>query len=90
MANWALTIPLSDLWRNEGISFEERRNQVVDRIRKSRWVKLTAYPDTLHGHLNDLKASEDVAEFDDWWDEIYDLADSDRVWLDTTSPVVKL
>ena len=28
---------------------------------------------------------DDPDDFDYWWDELYDYADDERVWIDTTT-----
>ncbi|HKZ21187.1 MAG TPA: hypothetical protein VJQ57_13885 [Acidimicrobiia bacterium] len=82
MTNWLLTIDLSDQWDAE-IPFEAKRDAIVARLRSPRWRKLTAYPDTLTEAIDAVEASWDIPSFDAAFAEIHDLADSDRVWIET-------
>ena len=84
MPQWKMTIDLSAVFHNDTMTFEERRDRIVEILRGSRWVKNT------DGALNDLPAvvdelaeTVDVDEFDSVWDAIYDRADDDRVWIKT-------
>lgn len=83
MPSWAMSIHLSDIWKSEELSFPERRDGVVDRIRKSGWETITNHPLYLTGTVNILAECDDVVEFDHYWNNIYDIADEDRVWIST-------
>lgn len=78
---WDRTIDLRPVWRNENLTFEQRRDAIVKRIRNSGWIT----DDSLHldGLVEELGDVEAVDEFDAVWDAIYDEADSDRVWIQT-------
>lgn len=80
MAHWVESINLSSVWKNDLLSFEETRDSVVHRIRSSDWYFNNP---SLQGVVDDLSASEDAAEFDDYFQVIYDLADVDRIWIET-------
>lgn len=86
---WFITIPLADI-RQSAVTFEEKRDQTVARLRDGRWLKLTPYPDTLHGLLNDLKATTTPEEFDAAAQDVLDLADSDGVWIEREGKVAEL
>lgn len=60
------------------------RAAIVTAIEESGWIADTPYPDTLRDHVNGLKASDSVAVAEAYWDAIYDVADEDRVWIETT------
>lgn len=83
MSSWNITVKLKDVWRNDSLSFEEKRDKVVERIKASGWRDLTPYPDTFDEVVANLAESLDIGEFDGVWIELYDLADSDRVWIET-------
>lgn len=83
MAHWQITIGLTDIWKNDNFSFEEQVELIVARIKKSGWRDITPYPDFFDGLIANLESSEDKEEFNGWWYELYDQADSDRVWIET-------
>lgn len=86
MPQWNQTISLGDLvqqWKNEQIDIPELAELVVERIKRSGWRELTPYPDTFDGMLVGLANAEDRYSYEAAFEEIYDLADSDRVWIET-------
>lgn len=83
LPHWKHTIKLGDIWRNEDLGFEERRDRVVARLRRSPWLRDRDEVDPLLEIVEHLAHAEDFDEFNDWWDEIYDAADIERVWIDT-------
>ena len=52
-------------------------------LRNSRWGDLTANKDWLDQLLEDLERTSNGDEFDKVWDDVYDLADEERVWIAT-------
>lgn len=80
MAVWREVISLGDVSHNEGMEFPERRDAIVARLRASQWYKHNEISHLVEWWLGE---AEDEEEFDQWWDELYDLADRDRVWIDT-------
>lgn len=83
MPSWNITVKLKDVWRNDGLSFEKRVEAIVERIKASGWRDLTPYPDLFDDLVHNLGEASDPGEFDYWFAEFYDLADSDRVWIET-------
>lgn len=81
MAIWLLTVDLSDVFHNKELSFEFRRDEIVKRVRASVWI--TGGYASLEDILDNLADAQDAVEFDAWWDELYELADRDRVWIAT-------
>jgi hypothetical protein len=53
----------------------------VDVIRASNWYRGQEEFSTLHNVVDELTDSTDSDEFNQWLDELYDLADYDRIWL---------
>jgi hypothetical protein len=90
MANWKLTVVFADFWRNEEMTFEQKRDLAVKRIKGSRWINITDQPEWLEEITEGLEASWDTSSFDFAMIDLYDLADEDLVWIDTISKVVKL
>lgn len=82
---WLVTIDVADTWKSfQENGFEQSVKSIIAKIKQSRWRELTPYPDTFDELLANLEESGDLAEFNGWWDELYDLADSDRVWISTS------
>lgn len=75
---WDKRINLADVFHNQDLTFEQRRDAIVKRIYGSGWNSDEAY--TLAADLADTQNAE---EFDEVWNAVYDLADYDRVWIAT-------
>lgn len=92
-SQWDEVIRLGDIWDQftdgPDSNFEPVRDQVVARMRASRWFAQADPLDDrgLHEILDNLAAAPDAEEFDAWWDEMYDLADRGpfRVFVDVHS-----
>lgn len=80
---WDRRINLKDVFRNEDMTFEQRRDVIVRRIKRSPWYTEQEDYSHLHDVVIDLEEADDAEEFDSAWDEMYDLADIDRVWIAT-------
>ena len=79
---WDRVIRLGALFHDPDLTFTDRRDAIVARLRKSGWT------DQNHGVadlVHDLAIATDQPEFNDIWDEIHDEADIDRVFIDTVS-----
>jgi hypothetical protein len=81
---WDLTINLADFWNNEDLTFEQRRDKTVERIRQSPWFTEYDEDSSLHALVEELADAADGDEFDGPWEEIFDLADIDGVWIATS------
>ena len=78
MNSWRARLNLVDVFHDENRSFEERRDEIVKRMRKlpnlDEWqVEIT----------DNLADAPDIPTFDSWWDAFYDWADDNRVWVAT-------
>lgn len=71
-------------WKEGALTIPELAEEVVGRIERSGWLADTPYPDTLRDHLNRLKQATTAAEYVAAFDYIYDVADEDHVWIETT------
>lgn len=80
---WNREVNLIGAYRNDALTLNERAKAVAERIRKSGWVEDTPYPDTFRDLLAELETVETPGEFDAVFDQVYDLADEDRVWIET-------
>ena len=81
--SWAHKLNLADVFRNDDLSFEQKRDAIVRRIRATTWFKGYDESDDLPQFVEELAGAADAAEFDGPWDCIYDIADADRVWIAT-------
>jgi hypothetical protein len=82
---WDRYVRLADVFHNEAMSFEERRDAIVARLRASQWLR-EEHPDEgdeLHQFIEELGDARNNDEFRGPWDEIYDIADVERVWIST-------
>lgn len=86
MAIWYLTIRLGDLvaqHKDGELDVTELAEKVVERIKGSGWRAITPYPHTFDQMLEELEGALDEERYMSTFEEIYDLADLDRVWIET-------
>ena len=81
MPVWHLTVKLGSVWRADLI-FPLKRDAVVEIIKASGWRDI-ADAEELDPLLEELAETLNLAEFDSVFNDIYDLADRDRVWIET-------
>jgi hypothetical protein len=81
--SWAGRVNLADVLRNDDLSFTEKRDAVVRRIRATTWFKAKDEYDDLPQYVEELSETSDIHEFDQVFDAIYDEADADRIWIAT-------
>lgn len=80
--DWDHKLLLGDVFHNEEMSFEQRRDAITARIRKARFYDVDDL--TLWEIVAGLANAEDTDEFDYWWDEFYNWCDwGKRVWVET-------
>lgn len=81
MPRWKNKLDLADVFHDDAWSFEERRDEIVKRIRVlSTYALGEAWIEEI---VENLAEASDVREFDSWWHEFYDWADEARVWVAT-------
>lgn len=82
-SSWDGTLRLADVFHNDALTFTQKRDAIVRRIRATTWFK--SYDDSgdLPMFVEELSDSGDTDAFDSAWDCIYDIADADRVWIET-------
>src|SRR5271166_3314801 len=78
--SWAHHLKLADVFHNDDLTFEEKRDAIVRRIRASAWFKKYDEFDDLPMFVEELAEAEGNGSFNSVWSEIYDIADADRVW----------
>jgi len=81
--SWAHKINLRDVFHNDDLTFEQKRDAIVARIRATTWFKQYDEFDDLPQFVEELADAEDKYAFNDVLGEIYDIADADRVWIAT-------
>jgi hypothetical protein len=81
--SWAHKINLADVFRNDGLTFTQKRDAIVSRIRATTWFKDCDERDSLPMFVEEMADTQDTRDFDAVWSEIYDIADADRVWIAT-------
>jgi len=65
------------------LTIPELAVKVTEIIKASKWRQFTPYPDTFDDHLGRLLQAETEGEYEAAFEYIYDLADQDRVWIQT-------
>ena len=80
---WDRKLRLADVFHNDDLTFEQKRDAIVARIRATRWFKGYGEYDDLPQFVEELADTQSPREFDGPWSCIYDIADYDRVWIET-------
>lgn len=81
MPHWKHRVHLVDVFYNDDLSFEQKRDKIAYRLERSGWLKSSDESSHIHMLVSELKSSDTPDEFDFVWDEIYDEADRDRCWI---------
>lgn len=94
MVIWRHQIRLGDIWNNDDLTLEQKRDRIVERVECETWYQEavanpTARPDGLdysdyeiESIIYDLKHSEGEDGFNSIWHEFYDYCDEHRIWVD--------
>lgn len=83
MPVWNVTIKLADVFHDDERTIEEKAQVIVERLKTSQWRYWSEDASEFDRLVELLEKAESKAEFNEAWDEIYDLADVDRVWIET-------
>jgi hypothetical protein len=86
MPNWTLSIDLApevEAWRMGNLSIEELARRVVGILKASGWRAFSPYPHTWDDTVDRLLQVDSPAAYETAFNYIYDLADQDRVWIQT-------
>lgn len=84
MARWRYTLDLVDVWKNDDLTLEQRRDEIVQRIRSA--LFWDEYDDDLVLLVDELSEVGDDGYFDHVWNAFYDWADDNDVWVATFWP----
>ena len=72
------------MFHNDALTFEQKRDAIVARIRATTRFAGDDQGDELpHVRRGTGPTPRTLSSFDYVWDEIYDIADADRVWMRT-------
>ncbi|MEU4558443.1 hypothetical protein AB0F72_08635 [Actinoplanes sp. NPDC023936] len=82
---WDRTLDVRDLFHNTDLSDADRYRRISERIQRSPWYQNRDADgfDEFGEAVRYLAQAEDAEEFNEYWDQIYDQADRDRVWVKT-------
>lgn len=88
MPTWKFKVDLSDVFHNDDLTFIDRRDAIVKRLRRGPWntEKEDFYGD-FDALLDELSETERIRDFDSVWEYVYDWADEHRLWITTRSTV---
>lgn len=78
---WFYRLELADIWRNDSLTFQERRDEIVRRIESAPFYATSEYD--LPAIVADMATADEPEWFDDCWDTFYDWADVNGVWVET-------
>ena len=83
---WDEIIDVSAFFHNDE-PFLSNRDNIIAAVKRSKWWKRNAKPTLDNADFHDailgLEQAIDADEFDQYWDELYNMADVDRVWINT-------
>ena len=78
---WGHRLNLGDVFHDDDLTFEAKRDEIVCRIKAARWYDED--DTTLWSLVDELADTEHIDEFDVVWDHLYDWFDAERVWVVT-------
>lgn len=78
---WDHRLNLADVFHNDDLTFEAKRDEIVHRIKAARFYRDDDW--TLWSVVDELADTTDTDDFDNVWDAFYDWADAHRVWVET-------
>ena len=78
--HWNRIVRIGDLISSDVLSFEQKRNEVVRRLRKSSAIRDGDKGELLRELVDELAETTNGDEYDWVMDDVYDLAD-DGKWL---------
>lgn len=84
MKKWKHKLNLGDVFHNEDLEFEEIRDTVVVRLKRSSFYReVTSERIDFVDLVDELGGTETVGQFDFIWNSIYDYADAYDCWIST-------
>jgi hypothetical protein len=86
MPQWNQKIKLGDVWSNDDLSWEEKRDAIIPRLRRLSDDEFGG----LEALLDELAGTDTVEYFDEVWGAIYDYGDDYRIWIDVWSDPIEV
>ena len=86
MPVWKRTIdlrPAVEIYKAHG-GIPKTAQKAVELIEASGWLDRTNFPEHLRAALDELKKATTPGGYITAFDLVYDVADEDRVWIETT------
>ena len=98
MANWRLTINVSNIWKRYEEPFEENPEdeELFEDFKSEMVPHLQSYISKVQFNVNDIDEAGrysdllmemedalDLEEFNEIWNELYNWADYNRIWIQT-------
>jgi hypothetical protein len=83
MAAWRHTLELADIFHDDDLSFEQRRDEIVRRIKAAPFYDSGRCDFDLVDLVDQLEHAEEIEHFDDYWSDFYDYCDVNRIWVAT-------
>lgn len=87
MPVWKRTIdlrPAVEIYKRDPANIPATAQKAVELIEKSGWLDQTSFPEHLRAALDELKKATTPGQYITSFDLVYDVADEDRVWIETT------
>jgi hypothetical protein len=78
---WLHTLTLTDVFHNDDLTLEEKRDAIVRRIKAAPWY--SEDDDDLYWLVDELADVDTDSYFDAVFNAFYDWADDHRVWVET-------
>lgn len=80
---WDYTLDVAALWNSDTHTGPDRYRRIAERIKTSPWYleRDTSGGDEFGETVDGLAQAQTAQEFNDYWDDVYDRADRDRVWV---------
>ena len=79
---WESRVNIGGILHNEDLTFEAKRDRFVAAIKGSKWFSENASED-LAETIEEMEDTDTVEYFDQVLSVVYDLADYDRIWLNS-------
>ena len=80
---WNHKLDVSSFFHDDDLTITEKGEKISELVKSSTWFEGLYYKDDLEGLLEELSEVEDADDFDVLWDQMYDIFDAERVWVQT-------
>lgn len=83
MPRWKHTLDIKVVWNDEGMDLPEKGKAIVEKIKAAPFWEEGGELEELVDELADAAEADDEHWFNLVWNEFYDWADAERVWVKT-------